>query len=73
MLNKSERSGFTAQCDRCRTSVELAEVADDAAARSLLVTRGWLECARKGRRRERWDWWCPRCAPSPPTTRGRTT
>jgi hypothetical protein len=73
MLEKSERAGFPVRCDRCRRAADLVEAADAEVARALLAARGWLECARRGRGRERWDWWCPQCAPRPPTTSGRTT
>lgn len=75
MLSQRKPAGdHVATCDKCRAVLEL-EIADVDAARRELGARGWMEAARKGRGRERWDWWCPRCAPSsaPAKTFGLTT
>jgi hypothetical protein len=40
------------------------EATDLAAAREHLVRAGWLECARRGKGRDRWAWQCARCNPT---------
>jgi hypothetical protein len=68
------RGRFVALCDHCRSPIPFEFHAGDvASARAQLGAAGWLECALKGRVRERWAWRCPACVPAKPTGAMRTT
>jgi len=63
---------YVATCDKCGATAELDEDnVDDA--RFDLTRIGWLECARAGKERERWHWWCKTCAPKPSSGLGPST
>lgn len=46
----------TVTCDQCRVTTALYDVA-------ALTKAGWLEMPRKGYKRERYPWRCPKCNP----------
>ena len=72
MLTERKPGSYAAACDKCGAVLEL-DAPDVDVARAELVTRGWVGAAQRGKHRERWHWWCPRCAPKPSPSFGRST
>jgi hypothetical protein len=66
-------TGYLASCDKCHRTVASIGAAEHDAASAIATSLGWFEAARKGRGREKWDWWCPSCRPQQPKTFGPST
>jgi hypothetical protein len=66
-----QKLSLTVACDRChKIRVTIAGANPDELRAELKALQG-LECARAGKGRDRWDWWCASCNPElrPPRTR----
>ena len=66
MLSEDPPTRFHAACDRCG-AVHNFEARDVDTARLSLRTLGWREAPVLQRMRDRWLWWCSRCAPHTPS------
>ena len=70
LTHDPRKNAATARCDRCNRTTATIEAASHVLASDAFTALGWLECARKGKGRARWDWWCPGCVPKTSETFG---